>query len=377
MKKAPLEDVEPGDVTATDIRIYSQRPNVQYRIRIDRGQALTRRHLNRLSRVGVGHLFVRDPVLDDLDSYIVDRNVKEAEQRLTRELNDIRNDLRTGENPTISVERLKNALEKLTEAVKDTEALMAFTSLKSHDDYTMKHSVDVAELSIHFLLCNRLKLQEKLRDESGASRGYTKKYMLEDLGLGTLLHDLGKWKLPREILEKPSALDNQEWEAIRTHPLTGRDLLENQKREFRAPVKTPTIQHHEQFGGGGYPEGISGKEIHLYGRITALADVYSALTSTRPYRVQHTPSRSHQIMEQMQEEHQHFDPELLEMFREAVPPYPIGQQVILSSGARGVVAAVPEQAERPTVRVLQEGDERLNEAYEITANTEDGPQIVN
>lgn len=377
MKKVPLEDVEPGDVAATDVRIYSHRPNVQYRIRINRGQALSRRHLNRLSRVGVGHLFIRDPALDDLDPFIVDENLEQAEQRLTRELSDLRNELQTGANMTVSVERLQNALDNLTDAVKESEALMAFTTLKSHNDYTAKHSVDVAELSVHLLLSNQAKLREKLRNESGASRSYTNKYMLEDLGLGTLLHDLGKWKLPREILEKPSSLDDREWEAVQTHPITGRDLLENQNRDFRAPVKTPAFQHHEQYGGGGYPEGLSGEEIHLYGRITALADVYSALTSSRPYRVQHTPSRAHQIMEQMQEEHQHFDPELFEMFKEAVPPYPVGQQVIMSNGSRGVVAEVPDRSDQPTVRILEEGDERLNEPYEITANTEDGPRIVN
>jgi HD-GYP domain-containing protein (c-di-GMP phosphodiesterase class II) len=377
MKKVPLEDVDPGDVAATDVRIYSHRPNVQYRIRIDQGQALTRRHINRLSRVGVGHLFLRDPALEDLDPFIVDEDLQQAENRLTRELSDIRNDLQTGANLSISVERLQNALEKLTEAITETEALMGFTSLKSHNDYTAKHSVDVAKLSVHLLLANRAKLREKLRNESGASRTYTNKYMLEDLGLGALLHDLGKWKLPQEILEKSSSLDDREWEAVKTHPKAGHELIEDQKRDFRAPVKTPALQHHEQFGGGGYPKGIGGEKIHLYGRIAALADVYSALTSTRPYRVEKTPNRARQIMNRMQEDHEHFDPELFDMFKEAIPPFPVGQQVILSNGSRGVVAEVPDQPDQPTVRILQEGSERLDEPYEITANTEDGPAIVN
>ncbi len=373
----PLEDVEPGDVAATDVRIYSHRPNEQYRIRIDRGQALSRRHLNRLSRLGVGYLFIRDPDLEDLDPFVLDEDVQKAEQQLTREMSDIRNDLQTGGNLTISVERLQNGLEKLTEAIKNTGSLMAYTSLKSHNDYLVKHSVDVAELSVYLLLSNLRKLRKKLRNESGASRSYTNKYVLEDLGLGALLHDLGKWELPREILEKSSSLNEREWKAIRTHPLIGRELLENQKRDFRAPVKSPAVQHHEQFGGGGYPKGLRGKEIHLYGRIVALADVYSALTSSRPYRVQYTPCRAQQIMEQMQNEHQHFDPELFTMFKEAVPPYPAGQQVILSNGARGVIAEVNDQLDQPTVRVLQKGEQQLNEPYELTANTEEGPQIVN
>lgn len=377
MKKVPIDEVEPGDVAATDIKIHSDRPDVQYRIRIDRGRALTREDLNRLSREGVGHLFLRDPALDDLDPFVHDEEVSAAEEELALELRDIRHDVQSGANRTLSVKRLRKALDKLIEAVRTTEALMGFTSLKAHDDYTAKHSIDVAKLSVHLLLSHRQTLRQKLREESGASRKYTNKYMTEDLGLGAILHDVGKWTIPPEILNKSSALNDREWEAVETHPTSGHDILEDQERDFRAPVKIPALQHHEKFGGGGYPNELSGQEIHLYGRITAIADVYSALTSARPYRLQKTPNRAREAMETMQSRETHFDPELFELFKEVIPPFPIGQQVILSNGHRGVVCELRSDPEQPIVRVLHEGNDRLDEPYETQANTEDGPTIVN
>ena len=128
---------------------------------------------------------------------------------------------------------------------------------------------------------------------------------------------------------------------------------------------------------GGYPRGLEGKNIHLYGRISSICDVYSALTSDRPYRVRKTPNRARQIMRSMQEDETHFDPELLEMFMDVFPPFPIGQQVVLSNGTRGVVSELGDEQEKPYVRVLYEGNDRLDEPYEIQVNTDHNPEIIN
>lgn len=377
MLKLPLDEIEPGDVVATDVRVHSDEPDVQYRIRLKKGTALTNKHINRLSREGVGYLFIRDKDLEDLDPFIHDEEIEEAEEDLTLQLQEIGRDIETGANLNISVRKLRESLHSLIDAIKNTDAILAFSTLKAHNDYTAKHSLDVTKFALHFLLTFQKEIRSKLEAETGASREYTNKYMEEDLGLGCLLHDLGKWIIPTEVLTKSSQLDDREWQAMRRHPESGGEMLKDQDRDLRAPVKIPAVQHHEKYGGGGYPEGLEGKEIHLYGRISSICDVYSALTSDRPYRVRKTPNRARQIMRSMQEEDTHFDPELLEMFMDAFPPFPIGQKVVLSNGTRGVVSELKEDQSQPVVRVLYEGNERLDEPYETQVNTESSPEIVN
>ncbi|MFB6347488.1 MAG: HD-GYP domain-containing protein [bacterium] len=377
MLKQPLEEIEPGDIIAADVRVHSDDPNVQYRIRLDKGTALTRKHINRLSREGIGYLFIRDRDLGDLDPFIYDEEIESAEESLALELKDIGRDIETGAGLNFSIRKLRDALDDLLNAIQDTDAMLAFSTLKSHSDYTAKHSIDVAKFCLYLVLSNQSELRKKLKEQSGASHEYTNKYMLEDIGLGALLHDLGKWIIPNEVLKKNGKLDDREWEAVKSHPESGADMLKNDKSELRAPVTIPALQHHEQYNGGGYPRGLAGDSIHLYGRVTAICDVYSALTSDRPYRVRKTPNRARQEMWSMQKGEEHFDPEILELFMKTFPPFPIGQQVILSNGARGVVSEVPDTPSEPIVRVLYEGNKRLDESYEIQANRDSNPEIIN
>lgn len=377
MKRVPIDQLEPGDILAADVKIHSNDPDVQYRLRIDEGRALTKKKINRMTREGVGYIFVRDPDLEDLDPFIVDENLRRVEDDLTLQLREIRQDIETSDNCNISVKRLKNSIKKLISCIKETSTMIGFTSLKAYNDYTAKHSIDVAKLSLHLLLSHQAKIRDRLRDETGASIKYTNKYMEEDLGIGALLHDLGKWTLPEDLLTKSTSLDEREWEAMHQHPSIGHDILTDQDHEFRAPVKIPAMQHHEQFGGDGYPQGLTGKNIHLYGRLTALSDVYSALSSNRPYRDQNTPNRTLEIMKTMQADHEHFDPELFEMFKKTIPPFPIGQQVVLSNDKRGVVSELKENPGQPVVRVLYENNERIDDPYELQVNQDYTPDIVN
>lgn len=377
MKKVSIDDVEPGDVTATDIKIHSNQPNVQFRLRIDKDRALTQKQIDRLSREGVPYIFVRDNRLDDLDKFIHDGNIQEAEDELGEELINIRQNIESGSNFTISVERLQKSLENLIQALKNSHAMQAIPTVKAHCDYTAKHSIDVAKLSIHLLLTHKSRLRDKLRAESGASVNYTNRHFMEDLGLGTLLYDIGKWDIPAEILKKTSELDDEEWETVKNHPTRGRDLLKSQDRDFRASILVPAFQHHEQFSGSGYPRGLEGKNIHLYGRITAICDVYSALTSARPYRLHKSPNRARQVMNKMQEEDKHFDPDIFKMFKNAIPAFPVGQEVILDDGRCGVVSGLEDDKDKPIVRILNENNEKISEPYEIQANTESGPTIIN
>jgi HD-GYP domain-containing protein (c-di-GMP phosphodiesterase class II) len=140
----------------------------------------------------------------------------------------------------------------------------------------------------------------------------------------------------------------------------------------------PALHHHERYSGQGYPKGRSGNEIHFLGRVAAICDVYTALTSERPYRIELTPNRAIGIMKNMQNaEEQAFDPDLMDKFLDIIPPYPIGQDVVLDNGKRGVVSDLQQGFHKPTVRVLFDGTQKLDDYYEIVANTDEGPEIVN
>ncbi|ODS33081.1 MAG: hypothetical protein SCARUB_01780 [Candidatus Scalindua rubra] len=148
--------------------------------------------------------------------------------------------------------------------LRDENAFSSLLKVTSHDYYTYTHSVNLSVLGL--LFGKHLSLNP---------------HDLNCLGIGMLLHDLGKIEIPLEILNKPGRLTKDEFETIKKHPETGIKLLEDEKIGEK-PLKV-VIQHHENYDGTGYPNGIGEKDIHLFGRISRIIDVYDAMTTKRPY----------------------------------------------------------------------------------------------
>jgi len=131
------------------------------------------------------------------------------------------------------------------------------------------------------------------------------------------LHDVGKIAITDNILQKPGKLTIEEFEKIKTHVVFGEKVIEKIKRNTteRAFLEQASLfiaTHHEKWDGSGYPRGLKGKEIPLQGRLMAIADVYDALTSNRPYKKAFTHEESVEIISR--ESGKHFDPELVEAF---------------------------------------------------------------
>ncbi|ARU62597.1 hypothetical protein CBW65_17695 [Tumebacillus avium] len=130
------------------------------------------------------------------------------------------------------------------------------------------------------------------------------------------MHDIGKVAIPDSILNKPGKLTPDEYELMKTHTTIGYQLLKNSKRRILKAAATIAIEHHEKWNGTGYPNGLQGEAIHLYGRITAVADVFDALASDRPYKKAWELAR---ILDLFREERgQHFDPQLVDVFFESL-----------------------------------------------------------
>ncbi len=155
--------------------------------------------------------------------------------------------------------------------LQDKDAIYMLLSMKGYDYYTYTHSVNVAALSISMGILSGLK-----HDDT------------EKLGMGGMLHDIGKSQISHEILDKQGKLSEVEYNMIKSHVLEGEKIM-RAHADFSAESLFAVLQHHEKLSGKGYPLGLAGKEISLFGRISAIADCYDALTTRRPYKAAFTP----------------------------------------------------------------------------------------
>jgi HD-GYP domain-containing protein (c-di-GMP phosphodiesterase class II) len=174
------------------------------------------------------------------------------------------------ENPDVNT-----ALDESRPIIKDfidfmqaaPEAMSYMISLSGHDFYTYNHSLDVSIYSL------------------GLGTALTfNKTDLEELGVGSLFHDIGKRNVSLDILCKKGGLDDAEWEQMKRHPQYGLMIL-NQNPNISDAIKASCFEHHESFSGGGYPQDISGQDIHPFARIVAITDTYDAMTTQRSYNI--------------------------------------------------------------------------------------------
>ena len=227
----------------------------------------------------------------------------------------------------------------LLDIIEQQKNLVQLTDIRLHDTYTFAHSVNVAILSALLGVLQKLPKEDLLK-----------------LTLGGLLHDLGKITVPHEILTKPGHLSDDEWSLMQGHPDAGRQRL---KKMFPNDILLSTIalQHHEHIDGSGYPNHLQGEQIHRYARIVAIADVYDALTSVRPYKRAYTPSVAHRIMTTCSPGH--FDLELLQLFFDNVAIYPVGTIVKTQIGYAIVKEVEFGHTQTPIVRVFANHEGKL------------------
>lgn len=198
------------------------------------------------------------------------------------------------ENPDVSkaLEESKPIITDLLTFMNNApESIGNLISLSGHDFYTYNHSFDVSIYSLGL----------------GQALGFDTK-TLEELGLSSLYHDIGKRLVDINILCKKGALDDNEWIQMRQHPQFGLKIL-NEHKNISDAIKAACFEHHESWTGGGYPQDISGEEIHPFARIVALTDTYDALTTQRSYNVPMKPVDALNLMKQKLAGR--FDPEML------------------------------------------------------------------
>jgi len=254
----------------------------------------------------------------------------ERARNLHREANEIvRNllvDVRLGRQ--IEIEKVEPLVARIVDSIfASADALLPLARLKQHDNYTFQHSVSVCALMTAFARTLGLP-RETIRE----------------IAIGALLHDVGKARIPDEILNKPGKLTEAEFERMKSHVVQSKLIL------MATPGISPIAlevasEHHERYDGSGYPNRLAGEAISLRGRMAAIVDVYDAITSERVYHKGMPPTEA--LRKLLEWSSNHFEPRLVQAFIRSVGIYPTGALVRLESRRLAVVQA--QNADKPTL----------------------------
>ncbi len=299
------------------------------------------RYKSRLKKLGIKHIYVNDALSEGIEvNDIINSKVKRDGELVVKETMQ-----RLKQNKKIKVNQLNNVVKNLLDEVyKRDSVLINLINIKNVDDYTFEHSVNVAVLSL--LLGNSL--------------NYDKQKLIK-LGVGALLHDIGKVFIPEGILKKPSRLTEEEYEIVKQHTQLG---YRNMKEYYNiSPLSRIVIlSHHERVDGSGYPKGLNKDDIHEFARVTAIADVFDALASDRCYRDGKPISKVVDFL--LSKAGKYFDVKLIKEFISNIAIYPNGTNIKLSTGEKAIVERQNAGiATRPVVRVIEDSRGRKLNRY--------------
>jgi HD-GYP domain-containing protein (c-di-GMP phosphodiesterase class II) len=324
-----------------------------------RGVRLTHRLRDRLIAAGVHAVYVEDSIsegielerlVDDDTRIFATRAVAGAFQAARRAF--ARNEPLGADSVAALQDVVYRIVDRLEEA--GPAASLALADMASADAYTFQHSIDVAAIGL--LIARRYWSTHGWSDHTGQRRHSGLDSRLSELGMGLLLHDVGKLAIPLAILHKPAKLDPAEWELMKRHPRMGVDLLEGD--HWSPLVKGVVLRHHERWNGSGYPDGRVREEIHEMARIAAVADTYDAIISERPYAAARPSVVGVEVIRDAAGTL--FDPDVAAAFAQVVPPYPAGSEITLPDGRPAIVVSVDAGAfDVPLVRTLDGEEQRV------------------
>ena len=339
MRYVKLEDAKPGMCLAHSL--YDS----YGRTLISSSGVLTQSYLEKLNEYGFDGVYIEDELSKGIEVEPVISPALRAEGlACVRESN---------------IDKCQKIASKIVEEILNKGKItLDLTDLRSFDDYTYAHSVNVAVISCAIGFGMRLNEEE-----------------LTDLVTAALLHDLGKLSIPSEILNKPGRLTQEEYQIMKSHPLLSYELIK-ERWDLSSHIKVAVLYHHENVDGSGYPEGIEGIEQTLYTRILHVADVYDALVSKRPYKNPYSPYEASEYL--MGGSGIMFDRNVVATLLKYVPLYPKGKQVLLSDGRTGIIMENTEYHNlRPVVK-LTDGtvlDLTARENFNITVKNAVGEEM--
>lgn len=352
MLRVPIHKIEPGMVLARPIPV----PHDSRRFLLQRDREVPMDLIPRLRELGVVEVWIRNRNLEFLEGVIdegLGEQQREVYQHVRRNFEAIMKDAAI----ELDLAHFQSSITGLFDFLKQSSCgNVLLQKLDAFDNYLMSHSTNVCYLA----LLVGMKLERYLIEQRIFKSARDAKD-LQCLGLGCLLHDVGKMRLPNEILNKPGRLTTDEMEVMKLHPVFGHEMV---RGRVPAAASQVVLNHHQRYVGGGYPmridnrtgellPPISGQQIPIFSRIATVCDVYDAATTARVYSAAKLPV--HALYEMRTACQGYFDPVVEAAFHQVIPPFPMGQVVTLGSGIEAVVVDFnPRHPFRPKVQGLKD-----------------------
>lgn len=253
---------------------------------------------------------------------------------------DVMNSIRMGQSPNIK--KVKRVVQGIVDSIlADETSLIGLTTIRDYDDYTFTHSVNVCIFAV--ALSRRLGLT---------------RLQLYDIGLAALFHDIGKSRVPLEVLHKPDLLSDEEWRQIAAHPWLGVLSLFQLKEQQEFPYRSMVVayEHHMKRDVTGYPRGLRTKAIGFFSKIVAVADGFDAATSRRSYQVE--PMNPAAVLAEMRDNARRgMDPVIVKAFVNLLGIYPVGTFVVLDTFELAIIHSAnpnPEMVSRPMALIVSD-----------------------
>lgn len=346
MRLISIHKCRPGETLARSI--YSENGTVL----VGAGVELTQRMLERLKAKNISSLYIQDKRTDDIVvEMVISEQTRRAAMSIIHETFRTVYDFPQKWQQVFSDKAFGRELRQVMKAVADElsasrSAMNLLADACAFDHYIFNHSFNVALYSTALAL----------------KTGCSEKEVLE-ISIGGMLHDIGKMLVPDNILKKPGHLTTEEFEMMKKHTEYGFEMLRRQE-DIPLLAAHCAFQHHERWDGSGYPRQLKQDEIHPFGRLMAVTDVFDALTSHRVYRPGMLPHEAMEVL--FAGSGTKFDQKYVEGLRDTIALYPLGLSVKLNTGETGVVVDFNKgMPSRPIVRILvDESGQALAQPYE-------------
>ena len=331
MRRVSLDKVRAGAILAKTIM------SLDGKVLLAAGMEITEEYKRKLQANRISEIYIEDEISKDIQVPEVVREeiVYEAKQMVKAMMT------KPSVKTSIDGRKVMEIVDKIISSILANKDIIAnLCDIRSVDDYTFSHSVNVCILSLII----------------GIGLGYSGD-RLRELGVGSILHDIGKVMVPNDILKKPYQLTSEEFEEIKKHTYYGYEILKNTSG-ISMTASYIALEHHERIDGSGYPYQLKDDNIHKAARIVAVSDVYDALTSDRIYRKKLMP---HEVIDYITSlGSHHFDQEVVDVFIRFIAYYPVGTAVILNTGEKGLVSKYNKRfPTRSTVRVVMGKDGKM------------------
>lgn len=316
MRLVEINQVEPGMVLAQPIYQLDNGKVLLYN-----DVKLKKEYIKRLKELKYTYIYIKDAEDAMTDSELLEPVKQETKVKATVVL---KNAVATyHQTKTVALEKLQTVVsEMIDQIISNRDVFYNLTDIRNYDDYTFSHSVNVCVLSL--IVGAKLQLSRN---------------QLEVLGVGAILHDVGKIFIENEILNKPGGLDTTEFEKIKTHTSKGYEFLKG-KMCISYVSAHIAYQHHERIDGSGYPRGLAATQIHRFAKIVAVTDVYDAMTAQRVYR---NALPSYRVLEELRAgANIKYDRLVVDLLGQIVAPYFVGSTLQLDNGEKVVVTRVSQ-----------------------------------